>query len=166
MAKECRKGVYTLYEIGEKAYKTYPGRFKNLDSAYASARTYARECSVGDINGKGKYKQIAAVDAAKIWARFEETSGKKKPQSSGPKQGDLFSLLGEPVTITEKDAAETLKTIKKNFDGPLLLRAEETAPELKRAAEGLDALRLALKNAAAVLEDLAGVLDQLAKGAN
>ena len=162
MAKECRKGVYTLYEIGEKAYKTYPGRFKNINSAYASARTYARECSVGDINGKGKYKQIAAVDAAKIWVRFEETSGKKKPQSSGPKQGDLFSLLGEPAAIAEKDAAKALETIKKNFDGPLLLKAEETEPELK--AEGLDALRLALKNAAAVLEDLAGVLDQLAKG--
>lgn len=95
MAKECKKGVFTLYEVGEIAYKKYPGRFKNLASAQASVRTYAKECSVEDINGKKKYKQIAAIDVKRILERFEETNG-KKTRKAEPGQANVWDYLPTP----------------------------------------------------------------------
>lgn len=99
MAKEYKKGVYTLNEISDIALKKYPGRWVNHESAYASVKAAARKLSINDINGKRKYKQIAAVEVARIFEILEKSNRRKK---SGPKQADLFSLLpAEELSVGE-----------------------------------------------------------------
>lgn len=113
MAREYKKGVYTLKEISELAMKKYPDRWVNLDSAYASVKTAARQLAINDINGKRKYKQIAAVEVARIFEILEKCNRRKK---SGPKQADLFSLLPaqelhvDELIETNDTAAQIIKT--------------------------------------------------------
>ena len=138
MARNIKKGIYTLYEISTEAMKKYPGRWVNQDSAYASVKNISRQLAIGDINGKKKYKQIAAVDVARIFEILEKTNKRKK---KGPKQADFFSLLEinpEPVTATKDDMAAfyTPKiTAPAQISAPDEKAAElfQTADELARA---------------------------------
>ena len=65
MAK-YKKEVYTMIEIAERVMEKWPGRYKSIASANAAVRGAARELGIGDINGKGKYKNIAAKGAERI----------------------------------------------------------------------------------------------------
>lgn len=137
MAKEYKKGIFTLKEISDEAMKKYPGRWVNSDSAYASVKTAARQLGVGDINGKKKYKQIAAVDVARVFEILEKTNrGKKK----APGQADLFSLLPEPVTPADAKDKFTYKPSDKYARKPVpaqIIQPDETAAELLQTADEL-----------------------------
>lgn len=137
MAKEYKKGIFTLTEISVEAMKKYPGRWVNSDSAYASVKTAARQLGVGDINGKKKYKQIAAVDVARVFEILEKTNrGKKK----APGQADLFSLLPEPVTPADAKDKFTYKPSDKYARKPVpaqIIQPDETAAELLQTADEL-----------------------------
>lgn len=105
MARAYKKGIYTLNEISAEAMKKYPGRWVNTDSAYASVKTISRQLSIGDINGKKKYKQIAAVDVARIFEVLEKTNRRKK---KAPGQADFFSLLPEEPSIAVEEVTPVL----------------------------------------------------------
>ena len=130
MARECKKGVFTLSEISAEAMKKYPGRWVNPESAYASVKTISRQLGAGDVNGKKKYKQIAAVDVARIFETLEKTNrGKKKAAKHTPQQADFFSLLPEPVTITKKTPEE----IKRAFEYKPAPVGKEDAADIQLA---------------------------------
>ena len=127
MAREYRKGIYTLTEISAEAIKKYPGRWVSSESAYASVKNISRQLGIGDINGKKKYKQIAAVDVVRIFELLEKTNrGKKK----APGQADLFSLLPEPVTPASDNDNFSYKPSDKFARRPVpaqIIQADETA---------------------------------------
>lgn len=79
MAK-FKKEVYTMIEIAERVMEKWPGRYKSIASANAAVRGAARELGIGDINGKGKYKNIAAKGAERIL----EHLGKNYRKTSTP----------------------------------------------------------------------------------
>lgn len=144
MAREYKKGIYTLKEIGAEAMRKYPGRWANEESAYASVKNTARALNVGDINGKKKYKLIAAVDVARIFESLEKTNrGKKK----GLGQANLFDLFPEPKhTCTPEPTPETPKatTTPVQID-------DIQAPDLEELAVCADALARAFCNFALAL---------------
>lgn len=79
MSKVFKKEVYTLEEIGEMILKKCPNRFKNLNSAYASAKIVANRLGIEDINGKKRNKLIAARDAERILAELQDMKkGRRK----------------------------------------------------------------------------------------
>lgn len=141
MAREYKKGIYTLNEISAEAMKKYPGRWVNTDSAYASVKTISRQLSIGDINGKKKYKQIAAVDVARIFELLEKTNKRKKKT---PRQADFFSLLPDAEIVEPNIAAPAIKSaeaIKRAvlFDTPpaQIIQTDEKTDELYQTADEL-----------------------------
>lgn len=140
MAREYKKGIYTLNEISAEAMKKYPGRWVNTDSAYASVKTISRQLSIGDINGKKKYKQIAAVDVARIFELLEKTNKRKK---KAPRQADFFSLLPDAEIVEPNIAAPAIKSAeairKAVFDtAPAqIIQTDEKADELYQTADEL-----------------------------
>lgn len=140
MARECKKGVFTLSEISAEAMKKYPGRWVNPESAYASVKTISRQLSIGDINGKKKYKQIAAVDVARIFELLEKTNKRKK---KAPRQADFFSLLPDAEIVEPNIAAPAIKSAeairKAVFDtAPAqIIQTDEKADELYQTADEL-----------------------------
>ena len=152
MAREYKKGIFTLKEISVEAMRKYPGRWTNPESAYASVKTAARQLGIGDINGKKKYKQIAAVDVARVFEILEKTNRPKKKTAG---QADLFSLLPEPVKepASNKDAfsykakpapAQINKTVKAvDIQATSIEELAQLADELTRAFCNL---ALALRN--------------------
>lgn len=155
MAKESKKFVFTLNEIGGHAFKKWPGRWKNQESAYASVKAIAQRLEIGDINGKKKYKLIAAKDAARILEELTKTERKKAKHG----QADLFSLLHEEpaalVVNPEKVTDELKHQIADSLTaGPVEVLTvhpttsseeyrKETAKKLEKALELLqDAMRV------------------------
>lgn len=149
--KTTKKGVFTLQEIGARAFKAWPGRWKNEESAYASIRTTARKLEIGDINGKKKYKLIKAVDVSRILVELARTYKNKRHESG---QADFFDLLpDEPAVLTvdpAKITPELKQQIKDSLTGPaelLTIKPDPVEPETLRQLEtaaGLlqDALRV------------------------
>ena len=157
MAKDSKKFVFTLNEIGGHAFKKWPGRWKNQESAYASVKAIAQRLEIGDINGKKKYKLIAAKDAARILEELTKTEKKKAKHG----QADLFSLLPaedhkEKKTLTLKDLYNGHDLAELN-EGPVEVLTvqpatsseeyrKETARQLEEALELLqDAMRVFCK---------------------
>ena len=153
MAKKTKQYVFTLNEIGYHAFKKWPGRWKNQESAYASVKAVAQRLEIGDINGKQKYKLIAAKDAARILEELTKHQ-RKQPQHG---QVDLFSLVQAPAILkADPDAVKAVKAaIEENaLTGPAeLLTIQpattseeyriETAKRLEKAAAILqDAVRV------------------------
>ena len=136
MAREYKKGIYTLNEISAEAMKKYPGRWVNTDSAYASVKTISRQLSIGDINGKKKYKQIAAVDVARIFELLEKTNRRKK---KAPGQADFFALLPEDPAVMTIDHKKNTPEIKKQFTdvftGPTEVLTIDEMPETIKSDE-------------------------------
>ena len=159
--KTTKNGVFTLQEIGARAFKAWPGRWKNEESAYASVRAAAQRLGVGDINGKQKYKLIKTTDVSRIIDELTRIDKKKRHESG---QANFFDLIPEePAVLTvdiprSKITPEIKKQIKDAFTGPaeVLTIDEEpktTSPELR-----------ALETAAGILKDALRVfLDCLMK---
>lgn len=149
--KTTKKGVFTLQEIGARAFKAWPGRWKNEESAYASIRTAARRLEIGDINGKQKYKLIKATDVSRIIDELTRIDKKKRHESG---QANFFDLIpDEPAVLTvdpAKITPEIKKQIKDSLTGPaelLTIKPDPMSPEALRQLEtaaGLlqDALRV------------------------
>lgn len=148
--KTTKKGVFTLQEIGAGAFKTWPGRWKDEESAYASIRTTARKLEIGDINGKKKYKLIKAVDVSRILVELARTYKNKRHESG---QADFFDLLpDEPAVLTvdpAKITPEIKKQIKDSLTGPaelLTIKPDPMSPDALRQLEtAADILKDALR---------------------
>lgn len=133
MTREYRKGIYTLTEISAEAIKKYPGRWVSNESAYASVKNISRQLGIGDINGKKKYKQIAAVDVVRIFELLEKTNrGKKKTHG----QVNLFSLFPETST-TPAIVGVTDKPLENRPVPAQIIQADESAAELLQTADEL-----------------------------
>ena len=146
--KTTKKGVFTLQEIGARAFKAWPGRWKNEESAYASVRAAAQRLGVGDINGKQKYKLIKTTDVSRIIDELTRIDKKKRHESG---QADFFALLpDEPAVLTVDPAKITpeLKTqIKDAFTGPAELLTIKPDPMSPEALRQLDAAAWTLQDA-------------------
>ena len=157
MAREYKKGIYTLNEISAEAMKKYPGRWVNTDSAYASVKTISRQLSIGDINGKKKYKQIAAVDVARIFELLEKTNKRKK---KAPRQAEFFSLLPDAEIVEPNIAAPAIKSAeairKAIFDTApaqsLIIQTDEKTDDLAELYQTADELARAFVNFAQALK--------------
>lgn len=93
MSKVFKKEVYTLEEIGEMILKKCPNRFKNLNSAYASAKIVANRLGIEDINGKKRNKLIAARDAERILAELQDMKKGRR------KKAEKTALNTEPTPV-------------------------------------------------------------------
>lgn len=128
--KTTKKGVFTLQEIGARAFKAWPGRWKNEESAYASIRTAARRLEIGDINGKQKYKLIKATDVSRIIDELTRIDKKKRHESG---QSNFFDLIPEEPAVLTVDPAkitpEIKKQIKDAFTGPAEVLTIDEMPE-------------------------------------
>jgi len=145
--KTTKKGVFTLQEIGARAFKAWPGRWKNEESAYASVRAAAQRLGVGDINGKQKYKLIKTTDVSRIIDELTRIDKKKRHESG---QADFFALLpDEPAVLTTVDYKPTKITpeIKKQLAEVLTIAPDETpdADRLRALETAADILKDALR---------------------
>lgn len=66
MARNYSKATYTIGEIAEIVHGKCPGRYKNEKIAGREVCRIMKELGIDDINGKKRFKQIAATDAVKI----------------------------------------------------------------------------------------------------
>lgn len=141
-----KKDVYTLYEIADILFEKFPGRYKNIQSARACVRGTARALGVGDINGKGRYKLIARVDAVKV---IEEISGLKRRNRGGKGQTDLFEIFPELAPEDyEAPKVEAPKVVT------LPYKPNTPEPEPITSAEiPTDKVLKRLETAAGILED-------------
>lgn len=110
MAKNAKKGTYTFKELGEIVMKKYPGKFVHLESASVQCAHVAQRLGIDDINGKKKYKQIAAGDAEKILEDMRQSYENHPRTHSTPlermaKQDEATEFLKnlvEPQAVTSK----------------------------------------------------------------
>lgn len=99
--KNYSKGVYTLEEIAQIVFDKCPGRFKHLESAYASVKSTMAELSIKDINGKKRYMLISANDANRIIDAIVNKRAKHHKKS-----GQL-SFFGDEWSEPEKVTRQT-----------------------------------------------------------
>lgn len=97
MSRNYSKGVYTLEEIAQIVLEKCPGRFKHLNSAYASVKSTMTELGIEDINGKKRYKLIAARDAERI---IDAIRGKSRGRVRKEKRAAQVSLFDRDVNWT------------------------------------------------------------------
>lgn len=138
MAKNAKKGTYTFKELGEIVMKKYPGKFVHLESASVQCAHVAQRLGIEDINGKKKYKQIAAGDAEKILEDMRQSYENHPRTHSTPlermaKQDEATEFLKnlvEPQAVTSEqvDVTHPLKSF--GFPEP-----EKVTPSEKKVDE-------------------------------
>lgn len=133
MSKKLEKDVYTLEEIGELILKKCPNRFKNLNSAYASAKIVANRLGVEDINGKKRNKLIAARDAQRILDELQDMKKGKR------KKAEKTELRAETTPVEcFKDALTDKKQVSL-FDESVLDWLEPYTPHSNGETAALEA---------------------------
>ena len=157
MAKNAKKGTYTFKELGEIVMKKYPGKFVHLDSASVQCAHVAQRLGIDDINGKKKYKQIAAGDAEKILEDMRQSYENHPRTHSTPlermaKQDEATEFLKnlvEPQAITseqidvnaspEEIAKQTIKQSLTVIGGEeakaLTIKAKDPEEDFKKVDE-------------------------------
>lgn len=136
MAKNAKKGTYTFKELGEIVMKKYPGKFVHLESASVQCAHVAQRLGIDDINGKKKYKQIAAGDAEKILEDMRQSYENHPRTHSTPlermaKQDEATEFLKnlvEPQAVTSEQIDVTLPLKSFGFPEP-----ERVTPSEKKA---------------------------------
>ena len=131
MSKKLEKDVYTLEEIGELILKKCPNRFKNLNSAYASAKIVANRLGVEDINGKKRNKLIAARDAQRILDELQDMKkGKRKKAEKSELKAETTAIErpAEQVSLFDESVLDWLEPYTPHSNGET---AAETAEDLK-----------------------------------
>lgn len=126
MAKNAKKGTYTFKELGEIVMKKYPGKFVHLESASVQCAHVAQRLGIDDINGKKKYKQIAAGDAEKILEDMRQSYENHPRTHSTPlermaKQDEATEFLKnlvEPQAVTSEQVDVTLPLKSFGFPEP------------------------------------------------
>lgn len=147
MAKNAKKGTYTFKELGEIVMKKYPGKFVHLESASVQCAHVAQRLGIEDINGKKKYKQIAAGDADKILEDMRQSYENHPRTHSTPlermaKQDEATEFLKnlvEPQAVTSKqidpiELEEELKTFTEHTMAKHL-KAKDPEEEPKKVDE-------------------------------
>ena len=110
----AKKYTYTFKEIAEDVMKKLPGHYKNFDSANATVRATARELGINDINGKGKYKIVPAVQAEIILKAVIERATRRPYTPSTPIEQEIRRAeKAESVTVKEETTSEIF-TIPQN----------------------------------------------------
>lgn len=120
MSKKLEKDVYTLEEIGELILKKCPNRFKNLNSAYASAKIVANRLGVEDINGKKRNKLIAARDAQRILDALQDMKkGKRKKAEKTELKAEQTPLErpAEQVSLFDESVLDWLEPYTPHSNG-------------------------------------------------
>ena len=123
MAK-YKKEVYTMIEIAERVMEKWPGRYKSIASANAAVRGAARELGIGDINGKGKYKNIAAKGAERIL----EHLGKNYRKTSTPLE--KIAKKDEAMEFLKAQLDANLEKIKENEIKLAVQAVNASAPQV------------------------------------
>lgn len=126
MSKVFKKEVYTLEEIGEMILKKCPNRFKNLNSAYASAKIVANRLGIEDINGKKRNKLIAARDAERILAELQDMKKGRR------KKAEKTVLNTEPTPVEGSSEQVSL------FDEGIIDWLEPYTPNSKKEKAACD----------------------------
>lgn len=130
----AKKYTYTFKEIAEDVIKKLPGHYKNFDSANATVRATARELGINDINGKGKYKIVPAVQAEIILKAVIERATRRPYTPSTPieqeirraekAESDVFQIPSESpiknepvikINVSEIDAREIAEKLKESM---------------------------------------------------
>ena len=124
MAK-YKKEVYTMIEIAERVMEKWPGRYKSIASANAAVRGAARELGIGDINGKGKYKNIAAKGAERIL----EHLGKSYKKTSTPLE--KIAKKDEATEFLKAQLDANLEKIKENENKLAVQAVNASAPQVQ-----------------------------------
>ena len=151
MAKNAKKGTYTFKELGEIVMKKYPGKFVHLESASVQCAHVAQRLGIDDINGKKKYKQIAAGDAEKILEDMRQSYENHPRTHSTPlermaKQDEATEFLKnlvepqavtskqiDPIELKEELNAFTEYTMAKHH--PVTIKAKDPEEEPKKVDE-------------------------------
>lgn len=148
MAKNAKKGTYTFKELGEIVMKKYPGKFVHLESASVQCAHVAQRLGIEDINGKKKYKQIAAGDADKILEDMRQSYENHPRTHSTPlermaKQDEATEFLKnlvEPQAVTSEQVdpiKEALNTFTEYtmVKYPSVTKAKDPEEEPKKVDE-------------------------------
>lgn len=88
MARNYSKATYTIGEIAKIVYDKCPGRYKNEKIAGREVCRIMKEMGIDDINGKKRFKQIAANDAVKIIRHMLDEMNRKQKRRA--QQVSLF----------------------------------------------------------------------------
>ena len=105
----AKKYTYTFKEIAEDVMKKLPGHYKNFDSANATVRATARELGINDINGKGKYKIVPAVQAEVILKAVIERATRRPYTPSTPIEQEIRRAEKAESEVFEIPAESPIK---------------------------------------------------------
>lgn len=105
----AKKYTYTFKEIAEDVMKKLPGHYKNFDSANATVRATARELGINDINGKGKYKIVPAVQAEIILKAVIERATRRPYTPSTPIEQEIRRAEKEEVAVASVSIDPAMK---------------------------------------------------------
>ena len=105
----AKKYTYTFKEIAEDVMKKLPGHYKNFDSANATVRATARELGINDINGKGKYKIVPAVQAEIILKAVIERATRRPYTPSTPIEQEIRRSEKEEVAVASVSIDPAMK---------------------------------------------------------
>lgn len=116
--------------------KKYPGKFVHLESASVQCAHVAQRLGIDDINGKKKYKQIAAGDAEKILEDMRQSYENHPRTHSTPLERmakkdeatEFLKNLVEPQAVTSEQIDVTLPLKTFGFPEP-----ERVTPSEKKA---------------------------------
>ena len=144
MSRNYSKGVFTLEEISQMVLDKFPGRFKNLKSAYATVKATVTELGIEDINGKKRYKLISARDADRVLARIREKARVKKTAPKAEKKTKAVQ-----VSLFDKGVVDWLEPYTQHVE-----KDENKKASTGISSEELEELRDRLANIAAELIDI------------
>ena len=105
----AKKYAYTFKEIAEEVMRKLPGHYKNFDSANATVRATARELGIKDINGKGKYKIVPAVQAEIILKAVIERATRRPYTPSTPIEQEIRRAEREDVAVASVSIDPAMK---------------------------------------------------------
>lgn len=122
MAKNSAKATYTLTELGEIVMRKFPGHYKDIKNAASTVSYFANRLEIKDINGKKKFKHIAAADAEKIIATMRESYETHPKTWTTPIEREIRKADKVDVAITENEPP-TLPVLE--------VKAEKVTPEMR-----------------------------------
>jgi len=116
MAKNSAKATYTLTELGEIVMRKFPGHYKDIKNAASTVSYFANRLEIKDINGKKKFKHIAAADAEKILATMRESYETHPKTWTTPIEREVRKADKE-VIAPDREAVDKVKT---DFDASVI----------------------------------------------
>lgn len=118
MAKNSAKATYTLTELGEIVMRKFPGHYKDIKNAASTVSYFANRLEIKDINGKKKFKHIAAADAEKILATMRESYEDHPKTWTTPIEREVRKADKEAEEIAP--SREAVDKVKTDFDASVI----------------------------------------------